>query len=52
MPFYLIGKPLIFEESGIAILNVDLMGRFGAVYILRKENGKWKIIEVVGKWYA
>ena len=51
-PFYLISKPIIFEESGIAILDVDLIGRFGAIYILRKENGKWNIIGEVGKWYA
>jgi hypothetical protein len=51
-PFYLIGKPLIFEESGIAILNIDLIGGFGAIYILKKENGKWKIIGDIGKWYA
>jgi hypothetical protein len=51
-PFYLISKPIIFEESGIAILEVDLIGRFGAIYILRKENGKWNIIGEVGKWYA
>ena len=51
-PFYLIGKPLIFKESGIAILNVDLIVGFGAIYILKKENGKWKVIGKVGKWYS
>ena len=51
-PFYIINKPIIFEESGIAILDVDLIGGFGAIYILRKENGKWNIIGEVGKWYA
>ena len=51
-PFYIIQKPLIFEESGIAILNLDLIGRLGVIYILKKENEKWKIIGEIGKWYA
>jgi len=51
-PFYLIQKPLIFQESGIAILNLELIGGFGAIYILKKENGKWKIIGEIGKWYV
>jgi hypothetical protein len=51
-PFYIISKPIIFEESGIAILDVNLIGGYGAIYILRRENGKWNIIGEVGKWYV
>ncbi len=51
-PFYLIAKPLIFVETSIAILELDLIPGFGAIYILKKENGKWKIIHEVGKWYS
>jgi hypothetical protein len=29
-----------------------LIGGYGAIYILRKENGKWNIIGEVGKWYV
>src|ERR1700753_810564 len=46
-PFFMIGKPIIFS-SGLAILEVDLFGGFGAIYILKKQNGKWQIVNEIG----
>ncbi|MBA5791166.1 hypothetical protein H1R17_00515 [Flavobacterium sp. xlx-214] len=51
-PFYLISKPIIFKKSKIAILNVDLIGGFGAIYILKKENDNWKIVGEVSRWFS
>lgn len=51
-PFYLISKPIIFKDKEIAILNLDLIGGFGAIYILKKENDNWKIIGEVSRWFS
>lgn len=51
-PFYFISKPIIFSEINIAIVDMDLMGGFGVIYILKRIDGKWTIINEVGKWYA
>lgn len=51
-PFYLISKPIIFKDSEIAILNIDLIGGFGAIYILKKENDNWKIIGEISRWFS
>ena len=50
-PFFLVGKPIIFD-AGIAFVDIDLFGGFGAIYILTKKNGKWEIVNEVGKWYS
>jgi hypothetical protein len=50
-PIFLLGKPIVFA-AGIAFVDIDLYGGFGAIYILMKKNGKWEIVNEVGKWYS
>ena len=51
-PFYVFSKPVIFLEINIAFINMDLIGGFGAIYILEKKNDKWIIKDSIGKWYS
>lgn len=50
--YYLLSKPLFFNNDTIAILNVDLIKGFGAIYILKKEDENWRIIGEIGRWYS
>lgn len=49
-PFYLISNPLFFSNNCKAIVDVDLIGRGGYTYLLKRENGKWIIIKEIIRW--
>ena len=53
---YSISLPILSADNQTAVMQIDthcgMLCGYGYIYIFKKENGKWKVVEKIQKWIS